>query len=101
MRSAIGPLVFVGTDGGEVLVYEMLTCAFFKALHGVAGVGARGSSHGVAATAVACHPSMMDADGSGEDVVFVGHSDGTAVALTLKGTAIRTTFTPPIDYVPR
>jgi hypothetical protein len=44
---------------------------------------------------------MMDADGSGEDVVFVGHSDGTAVALTLKGTAIRTTFTPPIDYVPR
>ena len=92
IRSVAGPLVLAGTDSGEVAIFELLSSTLFKTIRTAEGSG---GPHGVIATAVACHPSMTTANGTGEDVFYVGHSDGSVKAVRLiRGDSI-ITFSPP------
>ncbi len=94
VRSQMGPLVFAGSDAAEVLVFELLTCSFFKALGTASGVEA---ASGDIVTALAVHPSMCTVDGSGADVVYVGHCDGSVVGVNLSSGAVVAEFARPED----
>ena len=75
----MGPVLLAGTDSGEVLVFELLGCSFFKAVATGAGIDAGGD----VVTALAVHPTLCDVQAAGPDIGFAGHSDGSAVAVNL------------------
>ncbi len=91
VRSTIGPLVLAGTDSGEVAIFGLLSPSLVKCIRTAEGTG---GPHGVIATAVACHPCMTVPTGSGEDVFYVGHSDGSVKAVGLLKGAVLATFVP-------
>jgi hypothetical protein len=97
VRSTTGPLVLAGTDTGEVAVFELLSDSLFKTLRtGEAGPGGRPPI----VTAIAVHPSMSSATGTGEDIIYVGHSDGTVKAVRLsKGDTVATFTAPEVEHL--
>ncbi len=94
VRSVVGPVVLTGTDSGEVVVFEMLSCSQFKCIS--TGDARAGASGGSIVTALACHPSMMSADGAGEDIFYAGHGDGSVKAARLMKGDVVATFSPPV-----
>lgn len=109
VRSTIGPVALVGTNEGEVVVYELLSgrcvcvclcaglhrvrivfdrafaacvdCSFFKAIRTVERGIPVLSRKRLLVTAVVCHPSMLDIEATGNDIAFAGHNDDSIVSF--------------------
>jgi hypothetical protein len=91
-------MLICGTDAGEIVIIELLTCTLFRTHRLVERAG--GGKSSALVSAVAVHPSMTDPDGGGDDIIYVGLSDGTVRSVRLLSGERLHEFAPPeVEYL--